>query len=184
MSKLAFFKEGIVNMRTTGSVVRSSKYLCLGMIKPVDFTKANVIVELGAGDGVLTHYILNRMNADAVLLCFEINPKFCEVLKKITDPRFHLIEDSAEHVTQYLKKHELEHIDYVISAIPFVALPDELSRKIVEGCYSNLRKGGLYIQFHYTVMIRKMYKSVFGNVKISFIPLNFPPAFVMVCEKK
>jgi phospholipid N-methyltransferase len=73
-------------MRTTGSIIRSSKYLCKAMIKPIDFNKANVIVELGAGDGVLTHYILNRMKPQAKLLCFEINPKFCEVLKQMSCP--------------------------------------------------------------------------------------------------
>jgi phospholipid N-methyltransferase len=184
MSKLAFFRESLRNLRTTGAIARSSRFLVKEMLKPIDFQNAKVIVELGAGDGVLTFEILSRMSPDAKLLCFEINPQFCEILRGIEDKRFQLIEDSAEHLYEYVEKLGFKEVDYVISAIPFVALPDELSYSIVGGCHKALKKTGLYIQFHYSTMIKKMYQHIFGNVDINFVALNIPPAFVMICIKQ
>jgi phospholipid N-methyltransferase len=184
MSTLAFFKESIRNLRTTGAVVRSSKYLVKEMLKPIDFDKAKVIVELGAGDGAMTEVMLNSMKPDSMLLCFEINPQFCEILRGITDPRFKLIEDSAENLNKHLVRLNLDSVDYVISAIPFVALPDALANNIVKKCHKALKINGLFVQFHYTPLIGKKYERIFGNIDINFVARNLPPAFVMVCEKK
>lgn len=179
----SFLKESIRNLRTTGAIVRSSRFLVREMLKPIDFKNVKVIVELGAGDGVMTFEILRHLPATARLLCFEINPQFCEILRGIKDERFVLIEDSAEMLDEYMRRLHIEEVDYVISAIPFVALSDELSYSIVRGCFNALKEKGLYIQFHYSTLIKKMYTSIFGNIDINFVARNIPPAFVMVCIK-
>ena len=181
---LSFFKESILNLRTTGAVVRSSKYLVREMLKPINFKNAKVIVELGAGDGVLTIEILTKMQPDARLLCFEINPEFCKVLKEIDDERFFLIEDSAEKLEAHLRRMGIKEVDYIISGIPFVALPDEMAYSIVHGCHKVLKIAGLYIQFHYSTLIKRMYQHIFGNVDVNFVARNLPPAFVMICIKQ
>jgi phospholipid N-methyltransferase len=183
-NSLEFLKQSIKNLRTTGAVARSSKYLVKEMLKPVNFKKAKVIVELGAGDGVLTTEILDKMSPHTRLLCFEINPEFCKILRGIEDPRFTLIEDSAENLQAYMKTRHIKEVDYIISAIPFVALPDELAITIVEGCQKALKKSGIYVQFHYSPLIKSMYERIFGNVDLNFVALNIPPAFVMICKKK
>jgi hypothetical protein len=33
------------------------------------------------------------------------------------------------------------------------------------------------------LLTKKFYQTIFGNVDISFVPLNIPPAFVLVSEK-
>jgi phospholipid N-methyltransferase len=185
MSPFEFLKESFKNIRTTGAVARSSKYLVREMMRPIDFTTAKIIVELGAGDGVLTVDLLQRMSLDTVLLCFEINPEFCKILRgAIDDPRFILIEDSAEHLETYLTQYGFSSADYIVSAIPFIALPTDLVHRIVQTAHKALKQNGLYIQFHYSSRIQKMYLKFFGNVTIEFVPLNIPPAFVMICRKK
>jgi len=184
MKKIEFLKEGLKNLKTIGSVARSSKYLCKGMIKHVDFKNANVIVELGAGDGVITKHILKAMKPDSILISFEVNEMFCEQLRQIDDKRLIVVEDSAERIGEYLKKHDLPKADYIISAIPFVVLPDELALKIVEACKSAMKKNGLFVQMHYSLITKKFYQNIFGNVDVNFVPINFPPAFVLVSQKK
>lgn len=184
MTHLNFLKESFKNLRTTGAVARSSKYLVREMMQPINFMQAKVIVELGAGDGVLTVELLNRMSPDALLLCFEINAEFCKILRgAIDDPRFILIEDSAENLEIHLQTFGFKEADYIMSAIPFMALPNELVHRIVSVCHKVLKNKGLYIQYHYTSFIQKMYRKFFGNVDVVFVPLNIPPAFVMICEK-
>lgn len=184
MKKITFLKESLKNLKTVGTVTRSSKYACKAMIAPVNFDNANVIVELGAGDGVITEHIIKAMKPDSILLSFEVNPLFCEKIREINDSRLHVVEDSAEHLEKYLKKHNIKEIDYVISAIPFVSLPDELGYSIVGECKNFLKEGGLFIQIHYSLLAKKIYQRVFGNVKVNFEPLNIPPAFVLISTKK
>ncbi len=138
---------------------------------------------MGAGDGTLTRRILAKMKPDAVLLCFEINPMFCKLLREINDSRLILIEDSAEFLDGYLKQNGLPDADYIISGIPFIALPRDCSYRIVRSAFKGLKVGGSYIQFHYATILKRMYQTIFGNLSIRFIPLNIPPAFVMVCVK-
>ena len=184
MTNISFFKESLKNLRTVGTFTRSSQYLCKQMVKHVDFEHANVIVELGAGDGVITKHILKRMKKDSILLAFEVNGKFCEKLRNINDPRLIVVEDSAEKLGEYLNKQQADHIDFIVSAIPFVALPDELGLSIVQKCHHYLKKDGFFIQVHYSLIAKKLYENAFQNVDINFVPLNIPPAFVLVSEKK
>ncbi len=184
MSTIEFFREGIKNLKTVGTITRSSKYLCKQMISHVDFANAKVLVELGAGDGVITKHILGKMRPDARLLVFEVNPKFCDLLRSIDDERLIVAEDSAEQLGEYLQKINAKEVDYVLSAIPFVALPKEVGFKIVHECKKHLKDNGLYIQVHYSLLMRRLYEAVFGNVDINFVPLNVPPAFVLVSQKR
>ena len=184
MDKIDFLKESIKNLKTVGTLVRSSKFLCKKMIRPVDFSQADNIIELGSGDGVITKHILKSMKKDAKLLAFEVNESFCNQMREIKDDRLQVIEDSAENLKKYLDQNNIKEIDYVISAIPFVVVPDEIALSIVSECKKYMKEGGLYIQVHYSLLTKKMYQKVFGNVDINFVPLNLPPAFVLVSEKE
>ena len=186
MNKIKFFKESLKDLKTVGTFTRSSKFLCKEMIGPVDFKKANVIVELGAGDGVVTEHILNKLKPGSKLFAFEVNKAFCDMMrdKFKNDDRLIVVEESAANIAAILQKHNIQQADYVISAIPFVSLPDELGYEIVNACKSALKPQGLFVQIHYSLLMKKMYKSVFGNVDVSFVPLNIPPAFVLVSEKR
>ncbi len=183
MNSIQFLKEGIRNLRTVGTLTRSSKYLCRNMVSHVDFSNAKVIVELGAGDGVITRHILKRMAPDARLLAFEVLPSLAEVLRAINDDRLIVINDSAEHLGKYLEQYGFDGVDAVISAIPFVALPDELAYRIVGECKKYMKTGAPYIQVHYSLLAKKIYEDIFGEVKVHFVALNVPPAFVLVAEK-
>lgn len=180
MNTIAFLREGLKNLKTVGTVTRSSRQLCEKAVSFVDFQNAKVIVELGAGDGVITKHILKHMRPDARLLAFEVHPKFCALLRNIGDERLIVVEDSAEHIGRYLSDNNLGKIDDVVSAIPFVALPKEVGQKIVTATRDQMKRGGRYIQVHYSLLMKSLYESIFGNVDVNFVPLNLPPAFLLV----
>jgi phospholipid N-methyltransferase len=184
MKTLAFIKESIRNLKTVGTITKSSVFLCRGVVKQVDFSESEVVVELGAGDGVITKHILRSMSPNSKLLAFEVNEKFCKQLENINDPRLIVIQDSAEHLEKYLEENHLNKIDAVISAIPFVIFTEEKAHEIIETCKEHMKKKAPFVQVHYSLLARKMYRSIFGNVKTNFIPLNLPPAFVLVSRKE
>ena len=60
-TKFNFFKEAVKNYKTSGTIIPSSRYLANKMLNEIDFTTAEVIVELGPGNGAITHHILNKI---------------------------------------------------------------------------------------------------------------------------
>ncbi|HAP01681.1 MAG TPA: hypothetical protein DCQ93_07140, partial [Bacteroidetes bacterium] len=89
MKPIQFLNQFLENKKV-GAVMPSSRYLVREMIKPIDFSKAHLIVEYGPGHGNITKEILKKMLPDAKLLVFEINPPFIEELEKIKDNRLHI----------------------------------------------------------------------------------------------
>lgn len=183
MGRFAFLKESIKNFRTVGTITRSSRYLSKAVAKKAQLNNAKVIVELGAGDGVMTRHILDSMDEDAVLFSFEVNPKFCKVLKRINDPRLQVMNISAEKLAEVLLKFSYLKADSVISALPFTVFPPELTQRIIRQAHSVLPEGRPFVQIHYSLKTKKVYQEIFGNVKIQFEPRNIPPAFIMTSIK-
>ena len=67
-----FLGEFIKERKIVGAIAPSSKFLMKKMIAPIDFQKADVIVELGPGNGVFTKSILERMKQTSKLFSFEL----------------------------------------------------------------------------------------------------------------
>lgn len=183
MNAIAFFRESLRDLKTVGTVTRSSPALCKGAIESVDFVGARHLVELGAGDGVITKHILRAMHPEARLMAFEVNPKFCDRLRDLGDARLVVVEDSAERLKEHLDANAFAEIDAVVSAIPFVSLPVALADSIVRLCRDVLRVGAPFCQVHYSLIRKKVYAGIFGNVKVDFVPMNLPPAFVLTSRK-
>ncbi len=182
--RLDFLRESLRNLRATGSVAPSSRFLCRRIVSKIDPGKAKVVVELGPGDGVITHYILERIPADSKLLVFEINDIFVEkIRRRFDDPRLVVIHDSAEHMGRYFDDLGISGVDYFVSGIPFVMLTEALSEVIIRECKRWLKEAGKFIQFHYSPLRLNVYRRVFEHVDIQFIPLNIPPALVISCQK-
>jgi len=179
-----FLRAGIRSLRTMGSLAPSSRFLCRSIVAKIDPLRAHVVVELGAGDGVLTHYLLRRLGPRARLIVFEINLTFVEQIRReVNDPRLLVVHDSAENMGIYLHQNGISAVDYVVSGIPFVMLPEALTHTIIKNCRRWLRTDGWFIQFHYSPRLVGFYRRVFGNAEVDFVPLNFPPAIVISCKK-
>jgi phospholipid N-methyltransferase len=183
--RLDFLRESIRNLRSTGSVAPSSRFLSRAIVSKIDPAKADVVVELGPGDGVITRYILDRLRPDARLVIFEINEVFVEKIRDaFDDPRLVLIHDSAENMGEHFQKMGIEKVDNIVSGIPFVMLPETLTKRITLECRQWLRAGGRFIQFHYSPLLINFYRRVFGNVDVEVVALNIPPAIIVCCEKE
>lgn len=162
----------------------SSRFLAKKMLESIDFKRMKVIVELGPGTGVFTRRILKELHPEGVMLVFELNDNFMQLLKKeFSDPRVHLIHDSAEKIGEYLGKLGFSQADAVISSLPLANFPDELRNRILQESHRVMGSESLYVQFQYSLNAKKAIKKRFQQVDISFTPVNFPPAFVYTCKK-
>ncbi len=183
--RIEFFRESLRNLRSMGSVSPSSRFLCRTIANKIDPLKAKIVVELGPGNGAITRFILNRLQPDAQLIIFEINTVFVEKIRAtFDDPRMTIVHDSAENMGQHFKTLGITEVDYFISGIPFVMLPESLTEIITRSCQSWLREGGRFVQFHYSPLLLRLYRRIFGNISVEVVALNLPPAIVISCEKR
>lgn len=171
------------NVATTGALFETSKMVVKEMTHLVTPHQAQVIIELGAGHGNITEVILQKMHPDSILLAFELHSEFCDELKaRISDRRLHVVNDSADKIKSYLAKHQQQHADLVISALPLVVIPNEVVDSILQQAKDVLQNKGHFLQVSYSLIIQKKLKSFFGKVNKKMVLLNAPPAVVYTCQ--
>lgn len=183
MGKGSLFKELFFNIKTTGAVTFSSKFLVNKMLSfaTEDFKEATVIVELGGGDGSITKGIVERMRPDAKLLVFEISEHFCKNLEmQFTQPNVEIICDSAENIDSYLKGRQA---DLILSSLPFSLIPKDSRRAIIEKSAKSLITNGKFIQIFYAYSLKYQLAPYFKRIKTTFTLQNFPPTLIMVCQR-
>ena len=161
----------------------SSRYLTNEIIKNIDFKNSKNIIELGPGLGTFTKVILKKANPDAKIICFEVNNKFCNYIKKnCADDRLIVINAGADSIRKELKKISIKKVDCIISGLPLKNFPERKRKKIIAEVKNTLNENGRFIIFQYTNSLSAVLDLYFDKVKKSFVPLNIPPSFVYRCE--
>ena len=180
MSKSDLLVELYTNLTTTGAVTFSSKALVKKMLSFTDLQHADLVIELGGGDGSITQGIVDRLSPTAELLVFEINPSFCAAMKKqFSQANVKIINDSAENIATYIGERK---VDYVLSSLPFTLIPKEATDQIMKQSSQCLKPKGKFIQICYSYLLKKLFLKYFSKVEAKFTIKNLPPAFVMICH--
>lgn len=170
-----FLKQGFININQTGSLMRSSMHLSKRMISIINFHRSLQIVELGAGTGVMTRYILSAMNKQTNLTAFEINPVLFGKLNRLDDRRLTKINENVLKLPEYVYD---QSVDYIISGLPLANIKEKQKINILDTCKRVLKPGGYYIQFQYSLNDISLLRRNFSSVKFGFTLLNMPPAFI------
>lgn len=172
-----FFKK----WKQVGAILPSSIFLVDDMLSEINFEKAKVLVEFGAGSGNFTTEILKRMGDDTKFFVFEIDNVFFKKLHKIKDKRMILINDSAVNIEKYLGK---EKADYIVSGIPLSNLNIDIKKELISNARKNLDSKGKFLQFQYIPESFILLKKYFPKIDIKFTLFNTPPAFFYICQKE
>lgn len=168
-----FIYEFLKHPSEIGTATQSSKLLARSMAQEINGSLH--VVEFGAGMGAVTGQILKRLPTNGRLTCFEINAQFCKQLLKISDPRLRVINDDAKNCEKYI-----HYSECIVSGLP-LALFSKSKRERILAISSKSKR---FIQIQYSPILTKTVKSYFSDVRIKFMPLNFPPAFVYVCANR
>jgi phospholipid N-methyltransferase len=172
MDSLRFVRQFLRHPRQLGTLVQSGRTLARKMAEEAG--ESIQVVEFGAGTGPVTREILKRLPENGRLICFEINREFCRRLEAIDDPRLEVINDDAANCENYIDP----GADCVVSGLPLTLFDDIAREKIL----AIAGRSGRFIQLQYTPALSKDIRRYFSDVKLKFVPLNFPPAFVYVCR--
>src|ERR1700722_2798490 len=101
---LLFARNFVLHPHMLGSVIPSSRFLVDQVLEPIDWKRAEVVVEYGPGVGTFTAEILRRMRADAHLVVIETNRDFVRFLaRSFPDARLHVVHESAARVRNALE---------------------------------------------------------------------------------
>jgi phospholipid N-methyltransferase len=178
-----FFK----NPLKVGAISPSSQDLALKMIEGVVADENNVVLEIGCGTGAISKYLQNLIPNRDSFLGIEIDEDFVEMLKRDI-PKLNFICEDACKTTEILSKKNLGKVSFVISGLPFVVLPPEISKGILDEVDKLMQKGCLFRTFQYAhgyhlppaAKFRKELNARYGKVERSDLILkNIPPAYTL-----
>lgn len=180
---ITFLKAFIANPSVVGSVIPSSKALSKEMASHVfNIDEDEVVVELGAGTGVITEALLKSGIPHQNLIVIEYSP---ELVKKLRAhfPKINIIEGNANNLKRLLAQ-EKRTIKAVISSLPLRSLPRALTGSILEQISHILPKGSKYIQYTYSFTQNRFYLLDHYHLSCTKrVWFNIPPARVDVMTR-
>ncbi len=181
------FGAALTNIKQTGAVVPSQRFLINRMIACVPPSYKGRIIELGAGSGALTLRLGARCPKARILAC-EINPTLAGDIEDLManagmSRRLEVATQSAQTLLTELCAKGGDKADFIISGIPLANFKREEVVELISLIKHTLRPGGLYVQFQYSLVDRRTIKETFGNIRVVPILLNIPPAVVYYARK-
>ena len=176
MSTIDYIKNFIKD-RNVASITPSSSFVVRRVSRKIDFGRPIVVVEYGPGGGVFTRYFAEHMSDDSKLILIERNEDFVRSLQDEfgDDERVHIFNDSAENVEELTERVGVEHVDYVVSGIPFSFLSDQCRRSVLEQTYAVLGDGGKFLVYQHYNHMQEALARHFDRVYTERELRNIPP---------
>ncbi len=182
---LLFFKKFFRHGTKIASIAPSSRWLSRATVSNVDWAKAGVIVELGAGTGPITRVIAEKARPETRVIVLERDPDFSRLLRERFAhlPNFDVIEGDVVDLALMLRDRGITRVDHVVSGLPVPSFPKDLQRDLFRAVREVLAPDGAYSQITELALVYMgLYKRYFDTVKFVFEPRNFPPAGAYHCR--
>jgi phosphatidylethanolamine/phosphatidyl-N-methylethanolamine N-methyltransferase len=172
-----FLRRWLANPLQMGSIIPSSPALCRAIARQVRRAEDEVVVELGAGTGVISRALLDSGVPPERLIVVEIVPDMAEHLRR-TLPHVNVIQGDAFNLAQALPPALHGKVGTAICGIPLVLLPIEQQARFVAAVES-VAPGKGFLLYTYCVTSPLPYRRLGLTAKReAWTPLNLPPASV------
>lgn len=201
IDQTVFLLQFLRHPNDIGSLTPSSKALAEAMtrfVKTNHDAKGKRYLEAGAGTGVFTHAIIEKLQPNDTLDVIEINPKFCETLSE----KYKNLPNVTIHACSVLDWKPDYQYDVIVSSLPFNAFQAKFVETILNHYQAISKKDGIISYCEYMALpgIRKIFlpsasrnklqatldvTSRFENlhqVHLDKVFANFPPACVHHCK--
>lgn len=174
MSTLTYLKSFFKD-KDVASVTPTSKYCVQHVCRPIDFGEDIRVVEYGAGAGVFSEYLLEKMTRGSKIYLFETNELLYGKLQEIEDSRVECFNESVEKVLELLDERVVGKADYIISGIPFSFLDETDKSSILEQSRKLLKEKGKFLAYQTSGHLKRPLQKTFGNVRTGWEWRNIPP---------
>ena len=178
------FRRFLARPLQVAYVLPSSKGLVRRVLDKMEFAKARVFVEFGAGEGCYTRELAKRLAPDAKLLAFELDSHLAEHLREQfrDDDRVLIYEQDAASFRDELRKLGFSEADYVISGIPFSYLDPKKKKEILREVHDGLAPDGQFIVYQVTPEL-KGHTKMYAAHEVEYFLASIPPMFIVACHK-
>jgi phospholipid N-methyltransferase len=186
-----FFIHFVKNLKMTGAVAPSSRFLAKNVVKPLqnmtnpETTSPPVnILELGPGTGALTREIVKQLRPADSLDVVELQKPFFQIIKNK-----YQAENVEIYLNDFMKFQPEKRYGFIFSSLPYDNMPRSIIRKIWQKKLS-LCSPDAYICYFKYVKFRKFKcdyeKQMVDKYKQNkkFVFRNLPPANVYTLQVK
>lgn len=172
-----FFRRWLANPLQMGSIIPSSPSLCRKIAALVRRDSDEVVVELGAGTGVISRALLAAGVPAHRLVVVEIVPDMADHLKRAL-PGVNVIQGDAFELAKALPASLHGKVGTAICGIPLVMLPIAQQRRFIDAVEA-VAPGKGFLLYTYCITSPLPWRKL-GLVarREAWTPLNFPPASV------
>ncbi len=172
-----FFQRWLANPLQMGSIVPSSPALCRRVVSQTRAAPDQVVVELGAGTGVISRALIDGGVSPERLVVVEIVPQMADHLRTVL-PGARVIEGDARRLPELIPPELHGRVGTVVVGIPLVLLPVAEQRRFIDAIEA-VAPGRGFILYSYCVTSPLPWKK-HGLLpkREAWTPLNFPPASV------
>jgi len=180
-----FFGKFLRHGTAIASLAPSSRWLSRATIGDIDWTRAGVVVELGAGTGPITRELAARAGDSTRLLIVERDPDFAAILRDrySSRPNLEVVEGDVRDLAGMLDDRGISTVDHIVSGLPVPSFPKDLQRSLFRNVRDVLLPEGTYNQItEMPLVYRNFYRRYFDHVRFVFEARNFPPAGAYVCR--
>lgn len=176
---LEFFKWFLANPKKVASIVPSSKWLSKKIINSTNLSKAKVIVELWAWTWPITDNIIESVNIEEItIILFEINKKYCEILKDRFWEKAIIINKSVKNFKSTLEEIWIYEIDVIISSLPIIQFDKETQILFFKDLSYYTKKWTEFRTISYTPFALKNTMKGFNLKKLWTVFFNIPPMMI------
>jgi phosphatidylethanolamine/phosphatidyl-N-methylethanolamine N-methyltransferase len=172
-----FLRRWMANPLRMGSIVPSSPALCRRLVRCGWPSPGGIVLELGAGTGVIARAFLDAGLPPERLIAVEVDRalarRLCETLADVT-----VLEDDARILPDLLPDHLRGRIKSVICGIPLVLQSAVEQRRFIDAMQQAAPgRGFLHYSYCATSPISAQLHGLTAH-REAWTPLNFPPASV------
>ena len=172
-----FLRRWLANPLRMGSIIPSSPALCRRLVRCGWPPPGGVVLDIGAGAGVITRAFLDAGLPPERLIAVEVDRELVDRLRT-TLPRVAVLEGDARALPDLLPHHVRGRIKSVICGIPLVLQPAVEQRRFIDAMEAAAPGRG-FLQYSYCVTspLPARRRGLTAR-RMAWTPLNFPPASV------
>ena len=172
-----FLKRWLANPLQMGSVVPSSPSLCRRVAAQVRRAPDEIVLELGAGTGVISRALIEGGVPASRLFTMEIVPSMARHLQQLL-PGSNVLTGDARLLPSLLPEAWHGKVGTVVCGIPLVLLPLLEQRRFIDAIEA-VAPGRGFLHYSYCVTSPLPWrKHGLVATREAWTPLNFPPASV------
>lgn len=175
-----FLYEAVMHPSMVGALFPSSKRLAYSLTQQISTNPPGLVIELGGGTGAITAALIDQKNLFHQLIVIERSEKLSNHLTQ-RFPELSIIQGDARQLHKLIGQSTSAPIQAIVSSLPLRSLSPSIVKKIGTAINHVLTKGGLYIQYTYSLWGKPLCPS--PQLKLihqQWVWQNLPPARIDV----